>query len=66
MLRISELFNVNSFVVSQTNPFAIPFMDYEDGGVTFKSGHDTFWKIFKNLIAAELKLRINQVFLILV
>ena len=28
MARISESFNVNNFIVSQTNPFVIPFLDH--------------------------------------
>ena len=60
MLRISELFNVNSFIVSQTNPFAIPFMDAEDGG-GFGGKKTSFWTLFKNLIGSEIKLRFSQV-----
>lgn len=28
MEKLSILFNVNNFIVSQTNPWVIPFMDY--------------------------------------
>ena len=66
MKRISELFNVNSFIVSQTNPLAIPFMDQEEGGGNINSKNVSFWKICKNLIASEIKLRISQVFYILI
>lgn len=30
MNQISILFNVNNFIVSQTNPWVIPFMDYTE------------------------------------
>lgn len=61
MQRVSELFNVNSFIVSQTNPFAIPFLDKEDGGGMTGSKTISFYKLLKNLIGSEIKLRISQV-----
>lgn len=33
MQRISELFNVNTFIVSQVNPFVIPFLSDDGGGI---------------------------------
>lgn len=30
MEKLSILFNVNNFIVSQTNPWVIPFMDYTE------------------------------------
>lgn len=30
MNKLSILFNVNNFIVSQTNPWVVPFMDYTD------------------------------------
>jgi len=33
MQRISEIFNVNTFIVSQVNPFVIPFISDDGGGV---------------------------------
>jgi predicted acylesterase/phospholipase RssA len=62
MQRVSELFNVNSFIVSQTNPFAIPFMDYEDGKSILGNKNISFWSLCKNLIGSEIKMRISQVF----
>ncbi len=35
MQRLSELFNVNIFLVSQTNPWVIPFLDQDDGFEVF-------------------------------
>ena len=61
MKRISELFNVNTFIVSQTNPFVIPFLDNEDGGGLFEVRKLTFGRILKYLIGSEIKHRCNQV-----
>lgn len=33
MQRITEIFNVNTFIVSQVNPFVIPFINDDGGGV---------------------------------
>lgn len=33
MQRLSEIFNVNTFIVSQVNPFVIPFINDDGGGV---------------------------------
>ena len=30
MNKLSEFFNVNSFIVSQTNPFMVPLQDFSD------------------------------------
>lgn len=30
MNKLSVFFNVNNFIVSQTNPWVIPFMDYTE------------------------------------
>ena len=32
MHRLAELFNVNAFIVSQTNPWVIPLLSPDDGG----------------------------------
>jgi hypothetical protein len=62
MKRISELFNVNTFIVSQVNPFVYPFLDHEDGGGLFETGRRlTLWRILKYLIGSEFKHRCAQV-----
>ena len=62
MQRLSELFNVNIFLVSQTNPWVVPFLDQEDGFEVFNYEKKfNFWKLLKNLLFSELKHRINQV-----
>jgi hypothetical protein len=33
MQRMSELFNVNTFIVSQVNPYVVPFLSVDGGGV---------------------------------
>lgn len=37
MNQISVLFNVNNFIVSQTNPWVIPFMDYTEDLIELKN-----------------------------
>ena len=38
MVRLSELFNVNHFIVSQTNPHVLPFLIGEKAASDTKSG----------------------------
>lgn len=33
MKRMSELFNVNTFIVSQVNPHVVPFVSVDGGGI---------------------------------
>lgn len=33
MQRMSELFNVNTFIVSQVNPYVVPFLSVDGGGI---------------------------------
>jgi predicted acylesterase/phospholipase RssA len=63
MQRISELFNVNVFIVSQTNPWVIPFLDQDDTKEIFnpEKRKFNFWKLLKNLVLSELKHRIHQI-----
>jgi len=53
MTRLSELFNVNYFIVSQVNPHVAPFLYYDESKKGF------FVSLF-NLLKSELKHRINQ------
>jgi predicted acylesterase/phospholipase RssA len=58
MQRLSEIFNVNTFIVSQVNPFVIPFMNDEGGGIL---GHqNSFVKKFKTVVGNEIIHWINQ------
>jgi predicted acylesterase/phospholipase RssA len=66
--RISELFNVNHFIVSQTNPHAIPFMskplrtrkkqenDEEQSRSMVRRG----WWVMRYLVTSELAHRFRQ------
>jgi len=62
MQRLSELFNVNIFIVSQTNPWVIPFLEQEDHKEVFQA-EKTFnlWKLIKTLIFSEIKHRFIQI-----
>jgi TAG lipase / lysophosphatidylethanolamine acyltransferase len=53
LTRISELFNVNHFIVSQANPYIAPFIANEQFGsnILIKCGH---------LLSSEFRHRINQ------
>jgi TAG lipase/lysophosphatidylethanolamine acyltransferase len=53
LTRISELFNVNHFIVSQANPYIAPFIANEQFGsnMLIKCGH---------LLSSEIRHRINQ------
>jgi len=57
MKRISELFNVNTFIVSQTNPHIIPFISEEK----VSKSRFSFWRIFKNLVFSEIRHRFMQI-----
>jgi len=63
MQRLSELFNVNIFLVSQTNPWVIPFLEKDDGFEVFnyEKKKFNFWRLLKSLLFSEIKHRINQV-----
>lgn len=63
MQRISELFNVNVFIVSQTNPHVLPFLNLEEDKMFFNPEKKkfNFWGTFKKLIASEIKHRCEQV-----
>lgn len=37
MKRVGELFNVNTFIVSQVNPYVIPFIPMMEGGGVLES-----------------------------
>ena len=41
--RMSQLFNINTFIVSQVNPYVIPFIADSDGGGVLGQGHRDNW-----------------------
>jgi len=61
MQRLSELFNVNAFIVSQTNPWVIPLLSSDDGGGTWgDSMQFKIFKVIKRLALMEFKHRVAQ------
>jgi predicted acylesterase/phospholipase RssA len=63
MQRMSELFNVNTFIVSQVNPMVIPFLDQDDNKEFFNTEKNkfNFWRLLKNLLFSEIKHRCQQI-----
>ena len=57
MQRISEMFNVNQFIVCQVNPHVIPFLSKSIIKSRFRQGCE----IIMYLIFQEIKLRVRQV-----
>ena len=61
MKRLGELFNVNTFLVSQVNPWVFPFLDEEDENKNlFKRNKISIWTILKGLVISEIRHRIKQ------
>ncbi len=58
--RISELFNVNHFIVSQCRPYIAPFVRAEQNYV----GHSTFLNLLIRLLSGEVFHMMNQLNLI--
>ena len=56
--RISEIFNANTFIVSQVNPFVIPFINDDGGGIL--GTQSSFTKAIKSFIGSEIIHRVNQ------
>ena len=65
MDKLSILFNVNNFIVSQTNPWVIPFMDYTEDLKGFQN--PLLFPVvklihrIKEFVISELKHRANQI-----
>ena len=47
--RIAELFNVNTFLVSQVNPYVIPFISEDTGMIMSRKHKKLFIKTVKAL-----------------
>eukprot|EP00347_Sterkiella_histriomuscorum_P000572 403375331 len=60
MQRMSELFNVNSFIVSQVNPHVVPFVAEDGGGILESKIKRQFTVTFKAIMGNEVKHLINQ------
>jgi TAG lipase/steryl ester hydrolase/phospholipase A2/LPA acyltransferase len=57
---MSELFNVNTFIVSQVNPHVVPFVSVDGGGILESRMRKKLVSTLKNLFANEVKHVINQ------
>lgn len=60
MQRMSELFNVNTFIVSQVNPHVVPFISQDGGGVLESSTRKKLSNTLKSLFGNEVKHLISQ------
>ena len=58
MQRLSEIFNVNTFIVSQVNPFVIPLINDDGGGVM--GAQTSFIKKIKTIAGNEAVHWVNQ------
>ncbi|CAG9319591.1 unnamed protein product [Blepharisma stoltei] len=65
MLRLAELFNVNAFIVSQTNPWIIPLLTADDGGGSWGDSFNfKVYRLLKKLIVMEFRHRVKQISLV--
>lgn len=60
MQRMSELFNVNTFIVSQVNPYVVPFLSVDGGGVLESRIRKKLSLTIKAIIGNEIKHVIGQ------
>lgn len=59
--NLSEMFNVNYFIVSQTNPWVVPFMNHSESYRHHKRRILLrLWEFIKDVVGSEIKHRINQ------
>jgi hypothetical protein len=58
---LSELYNINHFIVSQVNPHTIPFLqDLRYSGSTTERWVDLVWRKCKVILSSEFKHRLRQ------
>lgn len=60
MQRMSELFNVNTFIVSQVNPYVVPFVSVDGGGILESKIRRQLTMTFKTLVGNEVTHVIQQ------
>ncbi|CRG85621.1 putative triacylglycerol lipase C1450,16c [Talaromyces islandicus] len=60
LARLAELFNVNHFIVSQTRPFAVPFLYTEPSPAQRLSGHRSLTRPLMRLVMLEIRHRLKQ------
>ena len=59
---MSQLFNINTFIVSQVNPYVIPFIADSDGGGVLGQGHrDTWITNVRSFLHDEIAHRAKQI-----
>ena len=60
MQRMSELFNVNTFIVSQVNPHVVPLVSVDGGGILESKLKFKLVNTLKSFVGNEFKHAINQ------
>jgi TAG lipase / steryl ester hydrolase / phospholipase A2 / LPA acyltransferase len=60
MQRLSELFNVNTFIVSQVNPHVVPFVSIDNGQVLDTKFRKKVMRVAKSLTGNTIKYCIRQ------
>jgi TAG lipase/steryl ester hydrolase/phospholipase A2/LPA acyltransferase len=60
MQRMSELFNVNTFIVSQVNPHVVPFISIDGGGVLESRTKKRLSMTLKSFVGNEIKHGVDQ------
>lgn len=60
MQRMSELFNVNTFIVSQVNPYVVPFLSVDGGGILESKIRKKLSMTVKAMIGNEIRHVITQ------
>jgi TAG lipase / steryl ester hydrolase / phospholipase A2 / LPA acyltransferase len=53
--RLAELFNINTFIVSQVNPHIVPFVSVESGEVIDSAYQKRYIRTMKALIGNEIR-----------
>ena len=60
MQRMAELFNVNTFIVSQVNPHVVPFVSVDNGSILDTKFTKKFMMVTKKLIGNQIKHNLRQ------
>ena len=60
LTRVAELFNVNTFLVSQVNPYVIPFLSADTGEIMDKKPKKKFITAMKQSMGNALKFFMKQ------
>ena len=59
---MSELFNVNTFIMSQVNPHVMPFVAHEGGGILDSKIEKQFTVTLKAMIGNEIRHVLDQIY----